>query len=217
MRAAGTLACCAGTVLVAVALTACGSSGDKGTPPTTSASSSASKSHSSSPAPSRTAPKLATKLPGTCDSLLPQPEVEELMGVQFFGKSAYVVGIPEKNIGRLAYINCRYGLGPTGKGTPAVEVGVSLYKSAAQAQQRLAGTIQDYTDHGATRSTAEVAGHSGAMLTGGPAPNYNIPTLVIASDQRTVAVSVVTTVLPSAKRGPAMVKLAGLALDRTAP
>lgn len=139
------------------------------------------------------------------------------MGVQFSGRNAYVVGVPEKNIGRLAYINCRYGLGPTGKGTPAVEVGVSLYDSPAQAQQRLTGTIEDYTGHGATGAAVPVAGHTGTMFTGGPAPGYNIPTLVVAADQRTIAVSVVTTLLPSAKRAPAMVKLAGLALERTAP
>ncbi len=156
-----------------------------------------------------------SKLRGSCDTLLPQPEVEDLMGVHFVGKNAYVVGIPEKNIGRLGYLNCRYGLGASGKGTPAVEVGISLYKSPAQARTRLTGTIDDYRDHGATPSSTTVAGLDATMLVG-TARGYDVPLLVVASGQRTVAISVVPNLVPADEREPAMVKLAALALQRTA-
>ena len=139
------------------------------------------------------------------------------MGIHFVGKNAYVVGVPEKNIGRLGYVNCRYGLGVSGKGTPTVEVGVSLYNSPAQAQKRIDGTVQDYRDHGAAPSSATVAGREATMLVGGRARGYDIPLLVVASDQRTVAVSVVPNLLAAGQRQAAMTKLAALALDRTAP
>jgi hypothetical protein len=157
-----------------------------------------------------------TKLHGTCDSLLPRPEVEQTLNVNFVGKSAFVVGVPEKNIGRLAYLNCRYGLGAGTKATPSVEVGISLYSSPAQARKRLTGTIDDYRDHGATQSSTTVSGHDATLLVG-TARGYDIPLLVVAADQRTVAVSVVANLLSTAKREPAMVKLAALALDRTEP
>ena len=217
------LACSAGAVVVLVAVSACGSNGSKKPPSVTSGASStsasgsarASASTSASPKPSTTAPKLVAKLPGNCDTLLPQPEIEDLIGVHFSGKNAFVVGIPEKNIGRLGNLNCRYGLGATGK-TPALEIGISLYKSPAQADMRLTGTIDDYRGHGATQSAATVDGQDGTMLVGG-GTGYNIPTLVVASDQRTVAVSMLPTVVAANKRGPAMAKVAALALDRTAP
>ncbi|HEY7045670.1 MAG TPA: hypothetical protein VH373_00515 [Jatrophihabitantaceae bacterium] len=223
MHPARILACSAGAVVVLVAVSACGSSRSKPPSVTSAASStgasgsaSPSASKSASPTPSSTAPKLVAKLPGNCDSLLPQPEIEDLLGVRFSGKTAYVVGIPEKNIGRLGNLNCRYGLGVSGKQTPALEIGISLYKSPAQADMRLTGTIEDYRSHGATQSAATVGGQEGTMLVGGSA-GYNIPTLVVASDQRTVAVSMLPTVVAANKRGPAMVKVAALALDRTAP
>jgi hypothetical protein len=183
----------------------------------TSASPTTSSAASSTP-PSTSAPaRLATKLRGTCDTLLPQVEVEDLMGTHFVGKNAYVVGVPEKNIGRLAYINCRYGLGVSGKGAPSVEVGISLYKSPAQAQKRLDGTVQDYRDHGATPASATVAGGEATMLGGGMAGGYDVPLLVVGADQRTVAVSVAPNLLAAGQRQAAMEKLAALALQRTAP
>jgi hypothetical protein len=154
------------------------------------------------------------KLKGNCDSLLPQPDVEDTIGVRLAGKTAFVVGVPEKNIGRLGYLNCRYGLGSGAKPVPKVEIGVSLYKSPAQAHQRLTGTIGDYQDHGASLSKATVAGLDATLMVA-KLPGYDVPTLVVASGQRTVAVSITTTTLPQSRRGAVMAKLAALALDRT--
>src|SRR5882762_757648 len=127
---ARTLACSVGALSVLIAVSACGSSGSKNakTTPSTPPGSTTSPTASTSAAPSTSASptKLVTKRHGTCDTLLPQPEVEDLMGNHFVGKNAYVVGVPDKNIGRLGYLNCRYGLGTSGKGSPPVEVGLPL-------------------------------------------------------------------------------------------
>lgn len=157
------------------------------------------------------------KLSGNCDSLLPQVDVEQTMGVRFAGKTAFVVGVPEKNIGRLGYLNCRYGLGAGAGAVPDVEIGISLYDTPAQAQSRLTGTIEDYRSHGAAPSPASVSGMDGTLLVGGSGAGYEVPLLVVASGQRTVAVSVLDKLLTASKRGPVMAKLAALALQRTAP
>jgi hypothetical protein len=157
------------------------------------------------------------KLSGNCDSLLPQVDVEQTMGVRFAGKTAFVVGVPEKNIGRLGYLNCRYGLSGSAAATPATEIGVSLYETPQQAQKRLAGTIDDYRSHGATQTPATVSGVEGTLLVGGSGAGYDVPLLVVASGQRTVAVSVVDQLLAPSKRGAVMAKVAALAMQRTAP
>jgi hypothetical protein len=157
------------------------------------------------------------KLSGTCDSLLPQVDVEDIMGVRFAGKPAYVVGVPEKNIGRLGYLNCRYGLSAGAGAVPDAEIGISLYDTPNQAQTRLAGTIDDYRSHGATQSAATVLGMDGTLLVGGSGAGYDVPLLVVASGQRTVAVSVVDKLLAPERRGAVMAKVAALALRRTAP
>jgi hypothetical protein len=151
------------------------------------------------------------KLSGSCDSLLPQVDVEDTMGVRFAGKTAFVVGVPEKNIGRLGYLNCRYGISAGAGGAPDTEIGVSLYNT------RLSGTIDDYRSHGATQSPATVSGVDGTLLVGGSGAGYDVPLLVVASGQRTVAVSVVDTLLAPSRRGAVMAKVAALALQRTAP
>jgi hypothetical protein len=182
-------------------------------PPTSVARSSAATSRPTTPA---TTPM--TTLVGTCDSVLPLPDVEDALGREISGKTAFVVGVPEKNIGRLAYLNCRYGLGSgtVGAGVPQVEIGVSLYASAAQASQRLSDTVGAYRSNGATRTPVTVAGNVGALLTGGGAPNYSVPLLVVAAGQRTVAVSVAATLASAADRQRRMSAVAALALQRTA-
>jgi hypothetical protein len=157
------------------------------------------------------------KLSGNCDSLLPQVDVEDTMGVRFKGKTAFVVGVPEKNIGRLGYLNCRYGLTAGAGATPEAEIGVSLYNTPDQARKRLAGTIDDYRGHGATPSAATVSGMDATLLVGGSGAGYDVPLLVVASGQRTVAVSVVEKLLAPSKQGAVMAKVAALALRRTAP
>jgi hypothetical protein len=172
-----------------------------------------------SPTPSVTSSaRIATRLAGTCDTLLPLSAVENAIGRLLPGKTAFVVGVPEKDIGRLAYLNCRYSVPAVSAGgpvMPGIEIGISLYGSASQAQRRLAATITDYVGHGATQSSSTISGHDAALLLGATSRGYDVPLLVVASGQRSVAVSIMSTIAPAASRRGVMTALAELALART--
>jgi hypothetical protein len=215
----GRIACTVGAAAALVALSSCSSGGPKQgssqgpktvyvtatpTPSTTSAS----------PSPSSTAPTLAKKLRGTCESLLPVFDVQDALGVDLAGRTSFVVGVAERDIGRLAYLNCRYGLGRASTAVPKVEIGVSLYNTPAQATKRANGTVADYVDHGAAQTSVTVSGHEGSILVGS-GKGYDVPLLVVASGQRTIAISVPSQVVPTARRTASLSKLAQLALDRT--
>jgi hypothetical protein len=180
---------------------------------------SATTSGTPSATPSVTSPaRIVTRLAGTCDTLLPLSAVENAVGRLLPGKTAFVVGLPEKDIGRLAYLNCRYSIPAASAGapvTPGIEIGISLYGSASQAQHRLAGTIADYVGHGATQSSFTISGHDAELLLGATGRGYDIPLLVVSSGQRSVAVSIRSTIAPAASRRSVMSALAALALART--
>lgn len=170
---------------------------------------------SATPSPT---PRPQTSLGGPCDALLPLYTVEQAISRDVAGHIAFVVGVPDKTIHRLAYLNCRYGIPEGAKGAaavPAIEIGVSLYSAPGYAQRRLAATIDDYEAHGAARAARTVAGHPAVLLTGSTQPGYDAPLLVLADGQRTVAVNV-SEPIPAPARVRAMVALAALALDRTA-
>lgn len=182
------------------ASSACSTRGGNGQPTKTvyqtvpahrsSAHSGTGTSGSTAPAPSSSTP-ATTILPGSCDNLLPMSAVEGALGRAIAGRTAFVVGVPEKDIGRISYLNCRYGLPADAKGAAKVEIGVSLYQSAALAAKRIPATIDDYvTNHGAQQKPATVGGKPATVLTGGTGSGYDIPTIVLSSGQRTIAVSV---------------------------
>jgi hypothetical protein len=177
--------------------------------PTTSASTSVAPTTSATA--SGTASGTPAALPPDCDAALPLPAVITALGRGVPGLTAFVVGQPEADIGRLAYLNCRYGLPADGKGTPAIEIGVSLYKDNATAAARVPATVADYTAHGATATSTTVAGQQASVLTGGSGTGYTSPTIVVASGQRTVAVSIAEQDNATAD----LVKLATLALQNT--
>jgi hypothetical protein len=158
-----------------------------------------------------------TKLSGTCESLLPDYTVTQALGRgPISGTDAFVVGKPEPDIGRIGYLNCRYGV--TGKGasaTPKIEIGISLYATPAKAAVRIPATVDDYTAHGATATDTTVGGHPAKLVTGGAGAGYDVPLLVVASGQRTVAVSISTAVATGAAVAGDARKLAALALRRT--
>jgi hypothetical protein len=190
------------------------------TPPTTPAGSSAATTGTpttsavTSPSPTFT---HMTKLNGTCDTLLTDAAVYDAIGVAGLpGTDAFVVGEPDPGISRVAYLNCRYGV--TGKGTaatPAIEIGISLYTTDAKAAARISATVDDYTAHGASAADATVKGVPATMLTGGVGDGYDVPLLVVAAGQRTVAVSVDSSVAKGAKAVTDATALAALALNRT--
>ncbi|MFN2561109.1 MAG: hypothetical protein ABR571_07440 [Jatrophihabitans sp.] len=169
------------------------------------------------PGPSTSPGRPLTKLSGTCDTLLPDTSIDAVIGgPPLAGVDAFIVGKPEPTIGRLAYLNCRYGV--TGSGATAkakIEIGVSLYSSPEKAASRIATTVDDYTAHGASGRPTTVDGQTATILTGGVGTDYEDPLLVVASGQRTVAVNIDPSAESGAKATDDAASLATLALKGT--
>ncbi|HEU5270114.1 MAG TPA: hypothetical protein VFU36_09340 [Jatrophihabitans sp.] len=202
----------AGLALV-VLLTGCSKSTPNSAPP----SSSGASASSSASTPSSSAPPTATAAPtlgGECADLVPLDTVEEALGRPVIGRTQFVRGIAEPDIGRLTYLNCRYGLATPVRGKPApepqLEIGISLYDSADQAATRVRGTVADYRSHGAKQQDAAVGGDPATILVG-----YGNPTLVVAEGPRTVAVTVDPKLVAAAPTA-GLVALAQAALVATA-
>lgn len=173
------------------------------TPPTATA-----VSRSPSPSP--------TGFTSTCDDALPLSAVSHAAGQPIIGTTAFVVGQPDPSIGRLAYLNCRYGLPTPVPGRPApkdpepaIEIGVSLYDSATHAGARVDGTVADYQSSGSRATPLRVGTVNGTALT---APGQPI-TLVVASGARTVAVTMIGRVFLGNDK---VVAIAELALEQVA-
>ncbi|MFL6161101.1 MAG: hypothetical protein ACJ74U_02630 [Jatrophihabitantaceae bacterium] len=202
-----------GLVLSGLVLAGCGKADSpKSEPPpsSTPAGSSTAAPTSSAPAPATAAPTLG----GECEEVLPVTAVEDALGRPVIGRTAFVRGIAEPDIGRLTYLNCRYGLAAAVKGKPApqplVEIGISLYSSASQAATRVQGTVADYRSHGASQQSAAVGDDPATILTG-----YGSPTLVVAEGPRTVAVTVDPKLIATAPTA-GLVAIARAALVATA-
>ena len=189
--------------------------GDSTASGSASASTSATSSSpaSSSPAPTATA-KAEPSLGGRCEDLLPVGTVNVALRRTVIGRTAFVLGVAEPDIGRLTYLNCRYGLSAPVKGKPApapqVEIGISLYDSAGQAARRVQATVENYRINGAGDRPARVGSLQGVMLSG-----YGLPTLVVAAGPRTVAVTVTPKLLTPGSTAE-LASLAKAVLDATA-
>jgi len=210
-------------VLALGVLAACatGSKAPRGTvtvtvpPPSPASTAAAASASTTSSAPSSpAAPTHLAHLGGTCDSLLTLADVENALGRSVKGKTAFVQGLAERDIGRLSYLNCRYGLA-SATAAPGLELGISLYTTPAKASARITATVDDYENHGATATPVTVSGVAGTLLVGGTGSDYSVPTLVLASGQRTVAVSATAAVAPTAERSKDLAAVAALALTRT--
>jgi hypothetical protein len=180
----------------------------------TSTSARASSSPASSPASPTATAKVEPSLGGRCEELLPVSVVNIALRRVIVGRTSFILGVAEPQIGRLAYLNCRYGLSVPVKGKPApvpqVEIGLSLYSSPAQASRRLQATIENYLAHGAADKGVRVGQVSGTVLTG-----YGLPTLVAATGPRTVAVTVSPKLVARGSTAE-LASLAKAALDATA-
>jgi hypothetical protein len=178
---------------------------------------------SSAPAPTPTvgttsaspAPTVAamSKLPGACGGLLPLGSVVDALGRTVGSGTAFVVGVADPTIDRVSYINCRYGVSKKSS-TAAIEIGVSLYRTAAKAEARLRPTIADYTAHAAEATEAEIEGQRATVLQGGVGAGYG-PTVVLAVGQRTIAVTFRANAISAAEVTKDLTKLATLAAQRT--
>ena len=177
--------------------------------PTTSGTAS-----SATPPASPTATAPAT-FNGTCDDLLPSSRIDVAVGKVTVGKTSFIVGIPEPNIGRLARLDCQYGIttavvNKKPVSSVKVEIGISLYQTSAQAAARVAGTVQAYRSNGAVPTAATVGQYPATILTGS-----GEPTLVVAAGPRTVAVTVLHTFV-GAGLTTVMPRIADAALNETA-
>ena len=190
-----------------------GGGGNSSATASASSSSPASASRSASRSPTAAATGEPS-LGGRCEDLLPVGTVNIALRRLVVGRTAFVVGVAEPDIGRLTYLNCRYGLAAPVKGKPApvpqVEVGISLYQSPAHAARRIQATVDYYRVHGATDRAVRVGSGQGTVLTG-----FGMPTLVAAAGPRTVAVTV-SPKLVSARSTAELAALAKAALDATA-
>jgi hypothetical protein len=134
-------------------------------------------------------PTTEASFNGTCGDLLAVDAIEQALNRAVVGTTAFIVGVPEPGIGRVAYLNCRYGMQTTvvnkkKSTTVALEVGISLYQTSAQATSRVQGTVEAYRANGARQQSVPVGPYNGTLLVGS-----GLPTLVVGAGPRTVAVT----------------------------
>jgi hypothetical protein len=171
--------------LAAVLAAGCTSGGNSQAAGTTSAPApSASGSTSAAPTPTPT-----PNLPTGCDELLPFTDLDQALGRPLFGETRYVLGVAQPSIGRTGRVTCQYGLARGGRGPAPVEVGVSTYKDAESATQRVAATVAALRAGATSQTTGTVAGQPATVLGGRTGS-----TAVLAQGNRTVAVSVLRAV-----------------------
>jgi hypothetical protein len=107
--------------------------------------------------------------------------INKTLGKTLTGKSIYIKGVAEKSIGRTGRSTCRYGV--RGKSVP-IEVGVSGYRTAAQAAARVKITVSVERDAGARASSTKVGTQPATMLLG-----QHGSLVVYGDSNRTVAVT----------------------------
>ena len=129
-------------------------------------------------------PTPTPNLPAGCDQLLPFTDLDQALGRPLFGQSRYVVGVAEPKIGRTGRVTCQFGLAANGRGPALLEVGVSTYKDADSATDRIAATVAALRANATSQKTASVAGQDATMI--GTKTDYN---LVVAQGDRTFAVT----------------------------
>lgn len=146
--------------------------------------------------------------------MLPLGSIVNAIGRTIGDVTAFVVGQPDATIGRLTYLDCRYGVSRPNP-IPVIEIGVSLYRTPDKAAARVASTVDDYTRHGATATRTTVQGVPATLLEGGSGAGYG-PTVVLADAQRTVVVTLRAGAIAASQVREDLLALAALALDRTA-
>src|ERR1044072_7831078 len=104
------------------------------------------------------------------------------------GPSRYVLGVAEPSIGRTGRVTCQFGLQPNGRGAAPLEGGVSTYKDADSANERVAATVAALRSTATSQRSATVAGQQAVLI--GTKKDNN---LVVAQGDRTVAVTIART------------------------
>jgi hypothetical protein len=107
--------------------------------------------------------------------------IDKALGRRLGGKTLYIKGLAEPTIGRTGRATCRYGV--RNKAVP-IEVGVSGYRTAAEASSRVAITVTAERDAGAATQATTVGIEHATILLG-----KHGSLLVYGSSNRTVAVT----------------------------
>ena len=171
-----------GTAALAAACSSGGSGQSQaGATPTTAAPSATSSAASPTPTPT-------PNLPGGCDQMLPFTDLDQALGRPLFGQSRFVLGVAEPSIGRTGRVTCQFGLQPNARGPAPLEVGVSTYKDASSATERVAATVAALRAAATSQRSATVAGQQAVLI--GTRKDNN---LVVAQGDRTVAVTIART------------------------
>jgi len=177
-----------GCVLVLVGIAALAAACSSGG----SARSQAGATQTAAPTPTGSAaaptPTPTPNLPGGCDQMLPFTDLDHALGRPLFGPSRYVLGVAEPSIGRTGRVTCQFGLQPNGRGAAPLEVGVSTYKDADSANERVAATVAALRSTATSQRSATVAGEQAVLI--GTKKDNN---LVVAQGDRTVAVTIART------------------------
>jgi hypothetical protein len=177
-----------GCVLVLVGIAALAAACSSGG----SARSQAGATQTAAPTPTGSAaaptPTPTPNLPGGCDQMLPFTDLDHALGRPLFGPSRYVLGVAEPSIGRTGRVTCQFGLQPNGRGAAPLEVGVSTYKDADSANERVAATVAALRSTATSQRSATVAGQQAVLI--GTKKDNN---LVVAQGDRTVAVTIART------------------------
>ena len=179
-----------------------------------SSPSAASSSSSATPQPSATT-TTPIGFNGRCEDLLPLSLVTDALQRPVVGRTSSIVGVAEPNIGRLAYLNCKYGIATTLVNkkpvtTTGVEIGLSLYSSADRAAKRVQATVDYYLSLGASPHPIGVGQNAGQLMLG-----VGDPLIVVAAGPRTAAISVTAKIL-GAGTAKEMASLANAVLGATA-
>lgn len=190
-----------GVLVAALGLAGCQRAQTQDTTASASTSDSVSSSTvATSPSSSATAQPSATSTTpvgfnGRCEDLLPLSLVTDALQRPVVGRTSSIVGVAEPNIGRLAYLNCKYGITTTlVKKKPVtatgVEIGLSLYSTAQQAAKRVQATVDYYLSLGASAHPIRVGQNAGQIMLG-----VGDPLIVVAAGPRTAAISVTAKIL----------------------
>jgi hypothetical protein len=162
----------------------------------------------------RAAPDAVTgrTVPATCDELVTLTEIKTILATLITGQTLPIVGVPQENIGRTARLDCYYGVPP---GQPvaaaAVWIGLTTYVDGESARERLANTVADETEAGATESEVEVGPTTGTLLAG------DRPLVVAMRGTTTVVVATLAGLVRDDQAGALLGQLADLALTPREP
>jgi hypothetical protein len=147
-------------------------------------------------------------VPKSCGGVATLAEVTDILQVAVTGQTLPVVGVPEPKIGRIARIDCYYGV-PAGQPLTAapVSIGLASYSDDASARKRMTSTVSDEKDAGAKANDVPVGPDRGVLL------NSTKHTLVAARGNNTVVVSVVLDLIHEDQAGSLIGRLADRALS----